>query len=63
MAVNIHSKAFEEDFKVSEKIEPLRVGLTAVRIKEKKSRKGLLKLTLSMTYFVLLVYFLVKLLV
>ena len=63
MAVNIHSKAFEEDFKVSEKIEPLRVDLTAVRVKEKKSRKGLLKLTLSMTYFVLLVYFLVKLLV
>ena len=61
MAVNIHSKAFEEDFRISEKNEPLRVDLTAVRIKERKSRKGLWKFTISVTYFGLLVYFLLKL--
>lgn len=63
MAVNIHSKAFETDFEVSERIEPLGVDLTAVRLKDGKSRKEGLKFTLSVTYFAVLVYFLSQLIV
>ncbi len=63
MAINIQSKLFEEDFVGIEKNEPFRIDSTAVKIKERKSHKGMFKLTLSMTYFGLLVYFLVKLFV
>lgn len=63
MAANIHMRAIDEDFEIAEKIEPARVNLTTARINDKNSRKGLLKLSLSITYFFVLVYFLVKLLV
>ncbi len=62
MAANIQYRAVEEDFEISE-IKPVRVDLSAVKIKDKKSRTGVLKLSLSITYFFVLVYFLVKLLV
>lgn len=63
MAANIHFGAVEEDFEVAEKKAPLSIDLTAVTIKDKQTRKGLFKLSLSITYFFVLVYFLVKLLV
>jgi hypothetical protein len=62
MATNIHYRAVEEDFEISDRIKPVRVDLTVVKIKDKKPRKGVLKLSLSITYFFVLVYFLVKLL-
>ena len=61
MAVNIHSRAAEQDFEVAEKLKPINVELTAVSVREKN--KGILKLSLSVTYFFVLVYFLVQLLV
>ena len=63
MAANIHFRAIEEDFDVAEKVRPLSIDLSAVSIKDKQNHKGLFKLTLSITYFFVLVYFLVKLLV
>jgi hypothetical protein len=63
MAANIHYRAVEEDFEIAERIEPVRIDVTAAGIENKNSRKGLLKLSLSITYFFVLVYFLVKLLV
>lgn len=61
MAANIHLRAIEDDFEIREKEEAVKVDVTAVRIKDKNERKGLLKLSLSITYFFVLVYFLVKL--
>lgn len=63
MAANIHYRTLEEDFEVAEKIKPLKVDLSAVRLKDKSASRGLFKLSLSVTYFFVLVYFLVKLLV
>ena len=63
MAADIHLRAIEEDFEIAEKAEPVKVDITTVRIKDKKASKGLFKLSLSVTYFFVLVYFLVKLLV
>ena len=60
MAVNIHARAAEQNFEVAEKVKPLKVDLAAVSIREKN--KGILKLSLSVTYFFVLVYFLVQLL-
>lgn len=60
MAVNIHLRAGEQDFEIAEKVKPVKVDLTAVNVREKN--KGLFKLSLSVTYFFVLVYFLVKLL-
>ena len=60
MAVNIHSRAAERDFEIAEKIKPITVDLAAVSVREKN--KGILKLSLSVTYFFVLVYFLVQLL-
>ncbi len=60
MAVNIHLRAVEHDFEVAEKVNPVKVDLTAVNTRGKNT--GLLKLSLSVTYFFVLVYFLVKLL-
>lgn len=62
MAANIHYRAVENDFEVTEKVDPVKVDLTAVRIKDKNASKGLFKLSLSVTYFFVLVYFLVQLL-
>lgn len=62
MAANIHYRTVESDFELTEKIDPVKVDLTAVRIKEKNASKGLFKLSLSVTYFFVLVYFLVQLL-
>lgn len=63
MAANIHYRAVESDFEVIEQIDhPVKVDLTAVRIKDKNASKGLFKLSLSVTYFFVLVYFLVQLL-
>jgi len=53
-------RAAEQEFEIAEKIKPIKVDLTAVSVREKN--KGLLKLSLSVTYFFVLVYFLVKLL-
>ena len=61
MAVNIHMRATEQDFDVKEKAKPVKVDLAAVSVREKN--KGILKLSLSVTYFFVLVYFLVQLLV
>ena len=61
MADNIHLKAIEDDFEIIEKEQPVKVNLTAVRLTDKNERNGLLKLALSVTYFFVLVYFLVKL--
>ena len=61
MAANIHYRTLEEDFEIAEKIEPLKVDLSAVRITDRSASKGLFKLSLSVTYFFVLVYFLVKL--
>lgn len=60
MAVNIRMRAIEQDFEIAEKVKPIKVDLTAVSVREKN--KGLLKLSLSVTYFFVLVYFLVQLL-
>ena len=60
MAVNIHLRAVEKDFEVTEKVAPPKVDLTAVNVRG--NNKGLLKLSLSITYFFVLVFFLVKLL-
>ncbi|HKB85681.1 MAG TPA: hypothetical protein VKD08_05905 [Ignavibacteriaceae bacterium] len=62
MATNIHLRALDESFEIAEKIKPARVDLSTVHIDESYSRKGLLKLSLSITYFFVLAYFLVKLL-
>jgi hypothetical protein len=62
MAANIHYRAIENDFEVTEKVDPVKVDLTAVRIKDKNASKGLFKLSLSVTYFFVLVYFLAQLL-
>ena len=62
MAANIHYRAVESDFEVTEKIDPVKVDLTAVRIKDKNASKGLFKLSLSVAYFFALVYFLAQLL-
>jgi hypothetical protein len=62
MAANIHLRAVEEDFEVLENVEPAKVNLTTVRIDEKNTRKGVIKLSLSVAYFFALVYFLVELL-
>jgi len=62
MAGNIHLRAIDEDFEIIKKTEPVKVDITAVRLKDKNERKGLLKLSLSVAYFFALVYFLVKLL-
>lgn len=60
MAVNIHLRSAEEDFEIAEKKSPAKVDLTAVNVRG--NNKGLLKLSLSVTYFFVLVFFLVKLL-
>ncbi len=60
MAVNIHSRAAERNFEITEKLKPINVDLAAVSVGEKN--KGILKLSLSVTYFFVLVYFLVQLL-
>ena len=62
MAANIQTRTLDEDFEVAERIEPTNVDLSAVRLKEKSASKGLFKLSLSVTYFFVLMYFLVKLL-
>lgn len=62
MAANIQYRAVESDFVVTEKINPVKVDLTAVSLKDKNASKGLLKLSLSVTYFFVLVYFLSQLL-
>ncbi len=60
MAINIPLRAVEQDFEIAEKVHPIKVDLTAVGVRGKNT--GLLKLSLSVTYFFVLVYFLVKLL-
>ena len=62
MAANIQTRTLHEDFEVAERIVPTNVDLSAVRLKEKSASKGLFKLSLSVTYFFVLMYFLVKLL-
>ena len=62
MAVNFHLRAVEQDYEVAKKIKPIMVDISTVTIDDKNSQKGLLKLTLSITYFFVLAYFLVKLL-
>ncbi len=62
MAVNYHLRAAEQDYEVAKKIKPIMVDISTVTIDDKNSQKGLLKLTLSITYFFVLAYFLVKLL-
>ena len=59
MATNIHLRALDESYKIAEKIKPARVDL---QLDGRNSRKGLFKLSLSITYFFVLAYFLVKLL-
>ncbi len=60
MAVNIRLRAAEQAFEVTEQAEPVKVELNAEGTRE--NNKGLLKLSLSVTYFFVLVFFLVKLL-
>ncbi len=62
MAVNIHFRAADQNFEIAEKIKPVRVDLSTVSITRQNNHKGLLKLSLSITYFFVLAYFLVKLL-
>jgi hypothetical protein len=62
MATNIHLRAAKEDFEIAGKVEPVKVDLTAVKVRERSSQKGLLKFSMSVMYFFVLVYFLVKLL-
>ncbi len=59
MAVNIGLRATESDYEIAEKVKPVKVDLAAASSRE---NKGFLKLSLSVTYFFVLVYFLVKLL-
>ncbi len=60
MPVNIRMRAAEHGYEVAEEVKPVKVDFTAVSVREKN--KGLLKLSLSVTYFFVLVFFLVKLL-
>lgn len=55
-------KVFEDDFNVAEKIEPVQLAVNDYKIEDYNTHKGILKLTLSIAYFVVLVYFLFKLL-
>ena len=60
MAINIPLRAAEQDFEIAEQVQPIKVDLTAAGIRGKN--KGLVKLSLSVSYFFVLVYFLIKLL-
>lgn len=51
-----------DDFELSEKVESAELNLDDYKIGDTNSHKGLLKLTLSVIYFLLLVYFLFELL-
>jgi hypothetical protein len=62
MATNIHFREIEEDFELAENIKPVKVNLTTVKSEDTHSHKGLFKFSLSITYFILLVFFLFKLL-
>jgi hypothetical protein len=62
MATNIPLRVVEEDFEI-EQSEPNSVNVTTVNLENKNTRKELVKFCLSISYFVALVYFLVKLLV
>lgn len=63
MATNIPLRVCEEDFKIAEKSNQQSVNVVKVNFEDKNTRKGLIKFSLSVIYFVALVFFLLKLLV
>jgi len=62
MATNIQLRALEEDFEVTRKARPVKVNLTTVKSENVDTHKGAFKFFLSMIYFGVLVFFLIKLL-
>jgi hypothetical protein len=62
MATNLQLRALEEDFDVTRKAKPVKVNLTTVKSENVNTRKGAFKFFLSIIYFGLLVFFLIKLL-
>ncbi len=63
MAINTQIRVFEEDFEVTRKAEPVKVNLTTIKSESTNTHKGAFKFFLSIIYFALLVFFLIKLLV
>ncbi len=60
MAASI--RVIEENYELREKVNPSEVNLKDYKIENVDTQKGLLKLSLSIAYFLALVYFLFKLL-
>lgn len=60
MAASI--RAIEENYELHEKVNPSEVNFDGYKIENVNTQKGVIKLTLSIAYFIALVYFLFKLL-
>ncbi len=60
MAASI--RVIEENYELQEKVNPSEINLKDYKIENVDTQKGLLKLSLSIAYFLALVYFLFKLL-
>jgi len=55
-------RVIDEDFELEEKIRPADTGYKDLEFEAESTKKGLLKLSLSIVYFLALVYFLFQLL-